>query len=548
MPRAGTGHSMLPPPDDFSVPESFARDEPRLGTVLEMVRSILSVVDLESNGEPVHPESVRLRDPEHWRSDVPNTLMGNIGSLSGYCNCSCTFCYEKGNPRERLPIVRNRKNLSLSEARTRARLYDVTTHTGVMEKSAAYLEPTCNPDFLEILRTARQKVPGEPFMLVTNGSALNAETLREIQALGPVFLCVSLNAASPAERVTMMGDKHGSAVFEAIGMLSRLGIPFIGSIVAWPTLPAESIRAAARFLDANGAYLIRVHLAGFTEKLSRMRPDISDASFDWTETARVVESIRHELDTPVTAEPALAWEDGLVPTVAGIVATSPASIADIAVGDAVLEIDGHRAISRPHARMLLHQAERAAGDHELALRRGGEVHVVKLRTEDLARHEDRYPYKPPGFTVDQMRMLDPSALGLVIHNSLGYGSLKSLAKLIEARSATHVLFLSSVLMRPVFEQALSRVDHFPEHVELAIRVPENRFFGGNIIMGDLLCVDDFCHAILDYVRENGAPDVVVIPSSPFSEWGRDLTGTPFTEIERRCGIPVELLNVQRVQA
>jgi len=75
-------------------------------------------------------------------------------------------------------------------------------------------------------------------------------------------------------------------------------------------------------------------------------------------------------------------------------------------------------------------------------------------------------------------------------------------------------------------------------------VPENRFFGGNIFMGDLLVVGDFIRCIEKHgAKEGGNPDLVVIPSSPFnlSQWGRDLTGRCYLDIERETGIPVALL-------
>ena len=62
-------------------------------------------------------------------------------------------------------------------------------------------------------------------------------------------------------------------------------------------------------------------------------------------------------------------------------------------------------------------------------------------------------------------------------------------------------------------------------------------------MGDLLVVSDFVDAVEEFLTEEKfRPDLVVIPSSPFSlsGWGRDLTGHVYREIERRTGIPTTL--------
>jgi len=85
-------------------------------------------------------------------------------------------------------------------------------------------------------------------------------------------------------------------------------------------------------------------------------------------------------------------------------------------------------------------------------------------------------------------------------------------------------------------------------IQIHAEVPENRYLGGNICMGDLLVAQDFIDAISEYLRKNSPPDLVVIPSSPFSlgQWRRDLEGRAFAEIERAVGIPVALLDCEPI--
>jgi hypothetical protein len=128
--------------------------------------------------------------------------------------------------------------------------------------------------------------------------------------------------------------------------------------------------------------------------------------------------------------------------------------------------------------------------------------------------------------------------------------VEALRDLIQERGARHVLFLSSRLVRPYFEDALREVGLIDATmVRLDIEVPENRYFGGNIILGDLLVVQDFIDHIRDYLaRGNPRPDLVVIPSTPFGlgAWRRDLTGRPYMDIERATGVPVALLECERI--
>jgi hypothetical protein len=128
--------------------------------------------------------------------------------------------------------------------------------------------------------------------------------------------------------------------------------------------------------------------------------------------------------------------------------------------------------------------------------------------------------------------------------------LEKLKEMIDGYRARHVLFLSSALVRPSFEQALAESPLFASgHLTIDVRVPRNNFFGGNIFMGDLLVVQDFIDCIKEYLEKDGRrPDLVVIPSSPFNlgAWRRDLTGRVYLDIEREVGIPVGLLDCATV--
>ena len=138
-------------------------------------------------------------------------------------------------------------------------------------------------------------------------------------------------------------------------------------------------------------------------------------------------------------------------------------------------------------------------------------------------------------------------LGIIFMGTgLRMSYVENLKRIIEAHQAKQVLFLSSELIKPTFEQCLAESHLFGDgQLEIDIEVPKNNFFGGNIFMGDLLVVQDFIDCIRNYMIQKGRkPDLVVIPSSPFdlSGWGRDLTGRVYLDIERETGIPVELLH------
>lgn len=131
-----------------------------------------------------------------------------------------------------------------------------------------------------------------------------------------------------------------------------------------------------------------------------------------------------------------------------------------------------------------------------------------------------------------------------------FPSLGCSYEVIESRKAEDVLFLSSTLVKPVFEQCL-RESHLlsSSNLKISIRVPRNNYLGGNVFMGDLFVVQDFIDCIKEYLSETEKePDLIVMPSSPFSlgGWGRDLTGRVYLDIEREIGIPVELLTCETI--
>jgi len=223
------------------------------------------------------------------------------------------------------------------------------------------------------------------------------------------------------------------------------------------------------------------------------------------------------------------------PRVVGVVRNSPAARSGLMRGDEIVKVGSVVISSRPQARGLLSVLQGSEiGRASLTVERAGERVEVTLNVEDFS-----YPYSP---ATDHH-------LGVIFMGTgLRLSYLESLRGLVNSRDAKHVLFLSSTLVKPTFEQLLAE-SHLFGDVRVDIGVPRNSFFGGNIFMGDLLVVQDFIDFIKEYVKGGGdRPDLVVIPSTPFSlgGWGRDLTGRVYLDIEREVGIPVELLQCSTI--
>jgi hypothetical protein len=297
------------------------------------------------------------------------------------------------------------------------------------------------------------------------------------------------------------------------------------------------LKETVAYSDQNDAHLVEASLAGYSQYFSQSQ--LFDLEEVWSSVVSAIRSLRGAVRTPLVVKPSLFEETKHeerfnLPGIAGVVKNSPAALSGLKAGDIILSVGGLKVSSRPQARDLLHlQHQSRSPSVELFLKRGKETFAVELSTDRFA-----YPYT---------REMDHH-LG-IIFSGAGFrpSILEDLKSLITDHGARRILLLSSRLVEPIFRQLLKESSLFGG-LQVEVKVPQNSFFGGNIFMGDLLVVQDFIEAINRYLQKNPPPDLVVIPSSPFSlgQWRRDLEGRVYTEIERAVGLPVALLDCEPI--
>ncbi len=522
--------------------ENAALYEPRVEFIARQLASLLSVVELESGGRPVKVDAFRLRDLDDWTGPHASAPADVFQHAATRCQLHCVFCYNRGAP----PTLRDSygsADVRWEELSARLSRYRPRAGTGLFPTFGGPRELLAHPHALRLLREMRA-LTDAPFRLATNGAALDRETVAALAELDPVFLDLSLNSASPRRRAMLMGDPEPAKAIKALPMLAEAGIPFAVTIVAWP-LPGleemlEDLRHTALYADAWKARMVQVNLPGFSRFFSPSRP--FDTARVWPEIVREAQRLRREVGCPVFVSPAMYEENLTRPVknraeVIGTVPGSPAARAGLAAGDLITAVNGVGVSSRPQARDLLSRLEEGdVGEFSLRVKRGGKEVEIAGHTHDYA-----YPYDPQTAVH----------LGAVFMGSGFRAShLDKVQTAIQARGALRPLLLTSALVRPTLEQLLrERPLSLPEGCSLSLGVPETRYFGGNIILGDLLVVEDFVAFIREFEARHGArPDLALIPSSPFhlSGWGRDLTGRPYVEIERRTGVAVELLRCETI--
>ena len=515
--------------------------EPRIPHIKRVLESLLSVVVLESDGKPVKVDGFRLKELNHWLVPSAGDPAEIFDHLATRCDCDCGFCYLRGNPPSlALEQPRRKSEEEWEEARTRLRYFSPRGKRALFPTLGSAYEILSHPRAIDLLRELREKTD-RPFRISTNGNRLTRDFIGELAKLKPAYLYLSLNSSSPVRRREIMGTANPETAIHSLSLLREAGIPFAVIIVPWPFPSGEEmlsdLRETVAHSDSQDAHLVEVSLPGYSRYFS---PEpLFDREDVWSSVVSEIRVLRREVRVPLLIKPSL-YEETLhetkfnLPAVIGLIKNSPADLCGMQGRDLILSIGGLKISSRPQARDLLHlHHQNRTPALPLSIQRGREFLELNL----LTRQHD-YPYAPE--TDHHLGMIFS---GAGFRPSL----LEDLKRLITHHKARNVLFLSSPLVKPVFLQLLQESSLFGG-VQIQVEVPKNHYFGGNICMGDLLVVRDFIEAIREFLRKSSPPDLVVIPSSPFSlgQWKRDLEGRVFAEIERSIGLPAALLDCEPI--
>ncbi len=515
--------------------------EPRITHIKRVLESLLSVVSLERNGKPVKIDGFRLKNLEHWLVPSAGDPAEVFDHLATRCGCRCSFCYLKGNP----PFValeqpKRTAEEEYEEACTRLKYFSPQRNQALFPTLGSPYEIFFHPYALNLLIALRKKTD-RPLRISTNGNALTAEFIQKLSSLKPIYLYLSLNSSSSGRRRMIMGGEQSETAIRALPLLKNSGIPYAAVIVAWPFPSIEDMLADLRetvaYADTHDVHLVEVSLPGYSQYFSKT--PLFDLDKVWSSIVAATRSLRRQIRCPLLVKPSL-YEETLeekvlnLPSIVGIVKNSPAAICGLKPGDLIISIGGLKISSRPQARDILHLYHQNRFSSVLmSLERNGKIIEAELFPERFD-----YPYTQQ----------TDHHLGIIFLGA-GFrpGALEALKSLVSAHRAKQILFLSSRLVKPIFEQLLKKSFLFGD-VQIDVKIPKNRFFGGNIFMGDLLVVQDFIDAIRDHLERNPPPDLVIIPSSAFSlgDWRRDLAGRVYLDIERAVGIPVVLLNCEPI--
>ena len=517
--------------------------EPRIELIKRQLESLLSAVELEADGAVAHVDGFRLKNLSDWL--VPSS--GDPGEILEYaasrCNCDCIMCYNKGNPPSlALKSSKRRATDEFDEIKARLNYFSPAEGVSLFPSLGTSWEVTAHPHFMEILRSLRERT-SKPLRITTNGRNLTPKMVEELAKFKPLYLYLSLNSSSPQRRQRLMRDDKPQIAISAPKLLRDKGIPYAVVIVPWPIESidemCDDLHKTIIYANDCGAHLVEVNLPGYSRWFSHQKMFNLDEV--WKACVSTIRGLREETGCPIVAMPTM-YEENLyeerknLPRIIGLVQNSPAARSELRKGGTITAINNIPVGTRPQARDMLSMLQKGEYKQaDLAVDRENQKFTVKINLDDFS-----YPFT---------KAFDKHLGIIFLGTGLRLSYIERLKELIDEHKAKQVLFLSSALVRPTFEQCL-RESRLLDSADLKINieVPQNSYLGGNIFMGDLLVVQDFIDCIEQYLLGNSEPDLIVIPSSPFAlgNWKRDLTGRVYLDIEREVGIPVRLLDCDTI--
>jgi len=420
--------------------------------------------------------------------------------ITSCCNMRCLFCSNRYNPPgcEVLNIPARRvediKDTILWLGGSRGPVVIGESVTRINEG-----EPLTHPNFLEIIRLVRKSYPERPIRVTTNASLLDKSLIQDLSDL-EVELLISLNTIG--RRKEVMEDPDPERTLYNISLL-RGKIRFEGSIVALPFLVGwDDIRDTVKFLEDNGATLVRMLVPGFSSLHPLVRYVTSTI---WSEVRDFAHNLAKTIKIPILVEPPDMRD--LSARITEVLPGTPARKAGLRPGDVIVRVQGRKVFSRKESFEMVRDTK----DPEVSYEREGGLYDVTLVKERFAS---------PGF---------------IMYEDLDAREWFEWERKSGVRKGKKVLILTSALAKPIIKAALQK-----RKLSARVEAVPSTFFGGNIRAAGLLTIKDFLAKYQEILAFGFTPDVVTLPKRAFDPWGRDLEGQDYRIFSERTGRPVIL--------
>jgi hypothetical protein len=512
----------------YKDPEAFAIPEPRIRDIAHQLERLLGLVELEADGRPVKVGGFRLRDLSQWRDHVANNAMNALTPISSVCNSKCEFCFE-----ENVPYAREQSLMPLEEARTRLKYYSPDTGRALFPSSRHHMETFIHPQALDIIELARARDPDKLFWITSNGSHFDEQTVARLAQLKPLIIKLSLNVADEEKnRQLMKTGRRTSIALKAARLLEAYRIPFMGGIVAWPTLTLDDIEETVRYLEGFRAYAIRIRLP-LAHKWLKHQPT-ANMHEHWRRVADFAGELRAKVSVPLFVEPPMYWVTPIVPEVDGVVLNSPAHRAGVRAGDIVRSIDGQQVRTRIESESMLDRLHLSrACIVRIEVERNGRL--IPYALEEAPGEIETYPYSANSFYRGEN-------YGIFHVEDFRLHYIQNLIEIARSYDARRVMLFTSSLVAPIFESLVVNIPEFSAalaDINVYVETIEENSFGGNYEVMDSRVYADYAKVIRERLAAGVRPQLILIPDAFGGSWGMDVYGASESDLSLEFGIPVE---------
>jgi len=516
-------------------PRKFKLTEPRIVMLRDILKALLSAGVFYAAGQQVVVTGFAIKHLKDWLAHYATNPGSVIQLLRKACRVHCVFCYQDGLPRD-LPFVEH--HIAEQEIWNRVQYFE--SDRELFPRVVYNVDEVMSHRLLLPVLGALREKTNEPFDLYTNGEGLTQENIQGLARLMPVIVNVSITSTDKDERRRFVRDRNPDIAIRGFDHLREHSIPFVVQVVAWPTIPLASIKRTLRYLDAYQPLYFKILLPGYSRFFKHPFPQDSMPYFK--QVIEAIRKFRGELQSDVVFDLQKLEEyfyglDPLEPRVTIVTPNSPARLAGLRKNDVITAIAGRKVYFRHKTKSMLFQLYRLLQrqDVPLVINRPGEGKMeILLKTAHYRQNHPYYPWQ--------------KNLGVFIDDGLDPSVITQINFLIESHNARRVVLLSTRLMRYSMNTLQSQWMQVHHADTFHVMETPNRFWGGNIMVGDLLVVDDFLSAITAAKQTYPDLDLVLLPSSPFSVWQYDLLGRSFFELQRKSPVAVALLAYPRLMS
>lgn len=213
-------------------------------------------------------ENMRIRDFSDYFFHSLSRGTDEVLQVSSVCNASCFYCNHKQNPfsikRVHFRDIREIEKVlwSIDEIKGGISLNDTS-------RFIANGEPLLHPEIFKIFELIRRRF-NSPIRLVTNGSLLTEETVKEMAKYKPVKVDFSLHTVTKEywKKAFGLGDKEFYTAKKGLFLLREYGIDISFKIVVMPAFFGyDDLEKTIDFLTREDLCrdVIHVNNAGYTK-------------------------------------------------------------------------------------------------------------------------------------------------------------------------------------------------------------------------------------------------------------------------------------------